>query len=89
MLQKYYKINYLIKIFKKNKAGLKGKFKLIGQISLGLIIGLTLFYHPDVTIKDQYGVDEIQKKIEYKSTKTTVPFLKDNELDYSYLISFP
>ena len=77
-----------IKIFRKNKAGLKGKFKLIGQISLGLIIGLTLFYHPDVTIKDQYGVDEIQKKIEYKSTKTTVPFLKDNELDYSYLISW-
>ncbi len=77
-----------IKIFKKNKAGLRGKFKLIGQISLGLIIGLTLFYHPDVTIKDQYGVDEIQKKIEYKSTKTTVPFLKDNELDYSYLISW-
>ena len=77
-----------IKIFKKNKAGLKGKFKLIGQISLGLIIGLTLFYHPDVTIKDQYVVDEIQKKIEYKSTKTTVPFLKDNELDYSYLISW-
>ena len=77
-----------IKIFKKNKAGLKGKFKLIGQISLGLIIGLTLFYHPDVTIKDQYGFDEVQKKIEYKSTKTTVPFLKDNELDYSYLISW-
>ena len=77
-----------IKIFKKNKAGLKGKFKLIGLISLGLIIGLTLFYHPDVTIKDQYGVDDIQKKIEYKSTKTTVPFLKDNELDYSYLISW-
>ena len=77
-----------IKIFKKNKAGLKGRFKLIGQISLGIIIGLTLFYHPDVTIKDQYGVDEIQKKIEYKSTKTTVPFLKDNELDYSYLISW-
>ena len=77
-----------IKIFKKNKAGLKGKFKLIGQISLGLIIGLTLFYHPDVTIKDQYGVDEIQKKIEYKSTKTTVPFFYDNELDYSYLISW-
>ena len=49
---------------------------------------MTLFYHPDVTIKDQYGVDEIQKKIEYKSTKTTVPFLKDNELDYSYLISW-
>ena len=75
-----------IKIFKKNKKGLKGKFKLIGQISLGLIIGLILFYHPDVTIKDRQQVDGVEKKIEYKSTKTTVPFLKDNELDYSYLI---
>jgi phospho-N-acetylmuramoyl-pentapeptide-transferase len=77
-----------IKIFKKNKAGLKGKFKLIGQISLGLIIGLTLFYHPDVTIKDQFNLDKNDKKIEYKSTKTTVPFLKNNELDYSFLISW-
>ena len=75
-----------IKIFKKNKKGLKGKFKLIGQISLGLIIGLILFYHPDVTIKDRQQIDGVEKKIEYKSTKTTVPFLKDNELDYSYLI---
>ena len=75
-----------IKIFKKNKKGLKGKFKLIGQISLGLIIGLILFYHPDVTIKDRQQIDGLEKKIEYKSTKTTVPFLKDNELDYSYLI---
>ena len=77
-----------IKIFKKNKAGLKGKFKLIGQISLGLIIGLTLFYHPDVTIKDQFNLDKNDKKIEYKSTKTTVPFLKNNELDYSFLVSW-
>ena len=77
-----------IKIFKKNKKGLKGKFKLIGQISLGLIIGLILFYHPDVTIKDRKLVDGVEKKIEYKSTKTTVPFLKDNELDYSYLIAW-
>ena len=77
-----------IKIFKKNKTGLKGKFKLIGQISLGLIIGLILFYHPDVTIKDRQQVDGVEKKIEYKSTKTTVPFLKDNELDYSYLIAW-
>jgi len=77
-----------IKIFKKNKKGLKGKFKLIGQISLGLIIGLILFYHPDVTIKDRQQVDGVEKKIEYKSTKTTVPFLKDNELDYSYLIAW-
>ena len=77
-----------IKDFKKNKDGLKGKFKLIGQISLGLIIGLILFYHPDVTIKDQFGVNESFEKVEYKSTKTTVPFLKNNELDYSYLISW-
>ena len=77
-----------IKIFKKNKKGLKGKFKLIGQISLGLIIGLILFYHPDVTIKDRQQIDGVEKKIEYKSTKTTVPFLKDNELDYSYLIAW-
>lgn len=77
-----------IKVFKKNKDGLKGKFKLIGQISLGLIIGLILFYHPDVTIKDKFGVNESFEKVEYKSTKTTVPFLKNNELDYSYLISW-
>ena len=77
-----------IKIFKKNKDGLKGKFKLIGQISLGLIVGLVLYYHPDVTIKNYYGNDNFQERIEYKSTKTTVPFLKDNELDYSYLISW-
>ena len=81
-------IDDYIKVFKKNKDGLKGKFKLIGQISLGLIIGLILFYHPDVTIKDQFGFNESFEKVEYKSTKTTVPFLKNNELDYSYLISW-
>ncbi len=77
-----------IKIFNKNKDGLKGKFKLIGQISLGLIVGLVLYFHPDVTIKDRYVKDSINERIEYKSTKTTVPFLKDNELDYSYLITW-
>ena len=81
-------IDDYIKVFKKNKDGLKGKFKLIGQISLGLIIGLILFYHPDVTIKDQFGFNESFEKVEYKSTKTTVPFLKNNGLDYSYLISW-
>ena len=77
-----------IKIFNKNKDGLKGKFKLIGQISLGLIVGLVLYFHPDVTIKDRYVKDSINERIEYKSTKTTVPFLKDNELDYSYLTTW-
>ena len=72
-------IDDYIKIFKKNKNGLKGKFKLIGQITLGLILGLTLFFHPDVTIKDN-NINEISnEKVEYKSTKTTVPFLKNNE----------
>ena len=81
-------IDDYIKIFKKNKNGLKGKFKLIGQITLGLILGLTLFFHPDVTIKDN-NINEISNvKVEYKSTKTTVPFLKNNELDYSNLIDW-
>ncbi|MDA0758176.1 MAG: phospho-N-acetylmuramoyl-pentapeptide-transferase [Bacteroidetes bacterium] len=77
-----------IKVFKQNKNGLKGKFKIIGQISLGLIVGLTLYFHPDVTIKDQSLLNNQTNNIEYKSTKTTVPFLKDNELDYSYFVSW-
>jgi phospho-N-acetylmuramoyl-pentapeptide-transferase len=77
-----------IKVFKKNKNGLKGKFKIIGQTLLGLIVGLTLYFHPDVTIKDQSSLNSQINNIEYKSTKTTVPFLKDNELDYSYFISW-
>ena len=52
-----------IKIFKKNKGGLEGKFKLICQISLGLIIGLTLFYHSDVTIKDQFKIYDSESRI--------------------------
>jgi phospho-N-acetylmuramoyl-pentapeptide-transferase len=77
-----------IKVFKKNKNGLKGKFKIIGQTLLGLIVGLTLYFHPDVTIKDQSSLNSQINNIEYKSTKTTVPFLKDNEMDYSYFISW-
>ena len=73
-----------IKIFKKNKDGLKGKFKIIGQIILGLVVGLTLYFHPDVKIKDSGG--NILENKEYKSTKTTVPFLKNNEFDYSDFI---
>ncbi|MDB9793247.1 phospho-N-acetylmuramoyl-pentapeptide-transferase [Flavobacteriaceae bacterium] len=81
-----------IKIFKKNKRGLKGKFKIIGQVSLGLIVGLTLFFHPEVTLKNQNNIDsnnisQIISSDEYKSTKTTVPFLKDNEFDYSFFSS--
>ena len=81
-----------IKVFKKNKKGLKGRFKIIGQISLGLIVGLTLFFHPQVTLKNQNKIDsndivQVVENSEYKSTKTTVPFLKNNEFDYSFFSS--
>lgn len=81
-----------IKVFKKNKKGLKGKFKIIGQVSLGLIVGLTLFFHPQVTLKNQNNLDsnnieKVTVNSEYKSTKTTVPFLKNNEFDYSFFSS--
>ena len=81
-----------IKVFKKNKKGLKGKFKIIGQVSLGLIVGLTLFFHPQVTLKNQNNIDsndivQVVENSEYKSTKTTVPFLKNNEFDYSFFSS--
>ena len=88
-------IDDYIKIFKKNKKGLKGRFKVLGQIGLGLIVGLTLYFHPQVTmktddrsiIKDDFTV-EIIKGPEIKSTMTTVPFFKNNELDYSNLIAW-
>ncbi|MDA9977909.1 phospho-N-acetylmuramoyl-pentapeptide-transferase [Flavobacteriaceae bacterium] len=81
-----------IKIFRKNKRGLKGEFKIVGQVGLGLIVGLTLFFHPEVTLKNQNKIDsnnisQIVISDEYKSTKTTVPFLKDNEFDYSFFSS--
>ena len=81
-----------IKIFRKNKRGLKGEFKIVGQVGLGLIVGLTLFFHPEVTLKNQNNIDsnnisQIVISDEYKSTKTTVPFLKDNEFDYSFFSS--
>ena len=81
-------IDDYIKIFKKNKKGLKGKFKIIGQIFLGFVVGLTLYFHPDITIKDQVLSENLKQNFEYKSTKTTVPFFKNNELDYSYFVSW-
>src|SRR5690606_1757145 len=88
-------IDDYIKIFKKDKKGLKGRFKVMGQIGLGLIVGITLYFHPQVTMKeddrsmimDDYTV-EVIKGAEIKSTKTTVPFFKNNELDYSSLIAW-
>ncbi len=86
-----------IKVFKKDKDGLQGKFKILGQVGLGLIVGSMLYFNDGVTIKEQLPVEQQvmqengRKKVfgkAHKSTKTTVPFLKDNELDYSKTFNF-
>lgn len=95
-----------IKTFKKNKKGLAGKFKVVGQVGLGLIVGLTLYISDDVVVRENVVapknltvVDVIQGEDmageqqealaqDIKSTKTTIPFFKNNEFDYEYLVSF-
>lgn len=74
-----------IKVFKKNKAGLKGMFKICGQVGLGLIIGLTLYYHDDVVVRT-YITESTYTDV--KSLSTTIPFFKNNELDYAVLFGF-
>ena len=76
-----------IKIKRKNKEGLKGRFKIIGQVGLGLIVGVTLYFHPDVTIRENTTVGE-EIVINEKSTKTTIPLLKNNEFDYAEVITW-
>ena len=76
-----------IKVFKKNKKGLKGRIKIFAQVILGLFIGLTVYFHPEITTRDSNLTSEnkIQINVETKNDKnlkTTVPFFKDNELDY-------
>lgn len=88
-----------IKIFKKDKQGLKGKFKVMGQVVLGIIVGATLYFHPAVTVKEELKTPQSTQVIttipsetefgaEEKSTKTTIPFLKNNEFSYSELIAW-
>ncbi|WP_296634415.1 phospho-N-acetylmuramoyl-pentapeptide-transferase [Polaribacter sp.] len=86
-----------IKVFKKDKAGLSGKFKVLGQVGLGVIVGSMLYFNEGVTIKEQLPIKQqtIQENGRnqvfgeaHKSTKTTVPFFKDNELEYSKALSF-
>lgn len=80
-----------IKVFRKNKEGLKGRFKIVGQIGLGLIVGLTMYLSPDIVIRENIEikgettrVEEVMySKHDVKSTKTTIPFLKNNNLDYA------
>ena len=98
-----------IKVFKKNKEGLSGKKKLLGQIILGLIVGIVMCFHPDVIIKEKSTADNKQvetvevvnndqtshtsnafSKIpaQHNSTKTTIPFVKNNEFDYAWLTNW-
>ena len=90
-------IDDYIKVFKKDKGGLKGRFKILGQVGLGIIVGSMLYFNEGVTIKEQLPkeqqvLQENGKRIVFgdahKSTKTTVPFLKNNEFDYAKVFSF-
>lgn len=94
-----------IKVFRKHKEGLKGRFKVIGQVGLGLIVGLTLYVSDDVVIREvakptELGVttsivdegfaNETKQQMvtkDIKSTKTTIPFFKNNEMDYAWFTS--
>jgi phospho-N-acetylmuramoyl-pentapeptide-transferase len=84
-----------IKVFKKNKEGLAGKSKIVGQIGLGVIVASMLYWNPSVTIKEKVSDVQIQNATddqqalqweEEKSLKTTIPFVKDNEFDYAWLV---
>ncbi|HRR15324.1 MAG TPA: phospho-N-acetylmuramoyl-pentapeptide-transferase [Bacteroidales bacterium] len=96
-----------IKIFRKNKAGLAGKFKIAGQVGLGLIVGVVFYFSDDVIIVERVPLSSLTRaeraeiiennrnvlqqsevNIERKSTKTTIPFVKNNEFDYRWLVSF-
>lgn len=84
-----------IKVFRKNKDGMHGRFKIVGQIGLGLIVGLVLYLSPDVVIRENIEVrqgDTIKEvkfhTMETKSTKTTIPFVKNNNFDYAQLVSW-
>lgn len=84
-----------IKVFKKNKEGLAGKFKIVGQVSVGVIVGLTLYFNDNVVIAEPPAIQTAVVMSEkptpmhtMKSTTTTVPFVKNNELDYSRILPF-
>ncbi len=95
-------IDDYLKIKHKNKDGLAGKFKILGQIGLGMLVGTVMYFHPEITIKEatkftkeHHELEKVSRHStatkaflpEQKSTKTTLPFIKDNELDYSKLIT--
>lgn len=84
-----------IKVFKKNKEGLAGKFKIVGQIGIGIIVGATLYFNEDVVIREfqnpvsiEEGIVETPAFKDVKVAKTTIPFVKNNELNYETLLGF-
>ncbi len=85
-----------IKLARKNKEGLKGKFKIVGQVGLGLIVGLTMYLSPDIVMRENREVENVvnhQVEITYeqenvKSAQTTIPFVKNNNFDYTSLTSW-
>lgn len=84
-----------IKIFKKNKEGLAGRWKILGQVLMGLIVGLTLYLSPDAVIRENienqrvgHTTEIVHKSEAEKSTKTTIPFFKNNNFDYAMLTSW-
>jgi len=98
-------IDDYIKVFRKNKEGLAGRFKIVGQVGLALIVGLTMFFHPNIVVREVVKADTqvtagaapvvLRKKGEnfyytqdVKSTKTNVPFYKNNEFDYAKVLKF-
>jgi len=91
-------IDDYIKIFKKDKQGLKGIFKVFGQVGLGLIVGSVLYFNPTVTIRTDTGNSDVfkvqtenvikQAPVYEKSTATTIPFFKNNEFDYAEVLAW-
>jgi len=83
-----------IKVFRKNKEGLAGRFKVIGQIGIGLIVGFVLFFNDDVVVRQyvtETGMSAVDASARYKDVRqmiTTIPFARNNELDYYQLFSF-
>jgi phospho-N-acetylmuramoyl-pentapeptide-transferase len=99
-------IDDYIKVFKKHKEGLSGKLKILGQVSLGLFVGLTMYLSPDIVVREKVAVNPRTSNVEVlndtltstpnksnltpnqKTTKTTIPFFKNNEFDYEFLVPF-
>ena len=84
-------IDDYIKVYKKDKDGLAGRFKILGQLGIGLIVSLLIIYHPEITtkhIEHNDTTNNIEVQQESKTLKTTIPFLKDNEFHYDYLLTW-